>query len=94
MKGGLYRFKSSHHPVVFQHSKNQHCIPVCWYTLNTSKERCYLEAKGTVGTITLEWRREIGWNSVEWIHLAQDRNQWQAVVNMVMNTGFHIRWGI
>jgi len=53
-----------------------------------------LEAKGTVGTITLEWRREIGWNSVEWIHLAQDRNQWQAVVNMVMNTGFHIRWGI
>jgi hypothetical protein len=22
---------------------------------------------------------------VDWIHVAQDRNQWQALVNMVMN---------
>jgi hypothetical protein len=29
--------------------------------------------------------REIGWGSVQWIHLAQDRGQWQAVVNTVMN---------
>jgi hypothetical protein len=29
--------------------------------------------------------REIGWGSVEWIQLAQDRNQWQALVNTVMN---------
>jgi hypothetical protein len=29
--------------------------------------------------------REIGWGSVEWIHLAQDRNLWQAVVNAMMN---------
>jgi hypothetical protein len=29
--------------------------------------------------------REIGWDGVEWIHLAQDRNQWWAVVNTVMN---------
>jgi hypothetical protein len=29
--------------------------------------------------------REIGWESVEWIQLAQDRNRWRAVVNMVMN---------
>jgi hypothetical protein len=29
--------------------------------------------------------REIGWGSVERIQLAQDRDQWQAVVNMVMN---------
>jgi hypothetical protein len=29
--------------------------------------------------------REIGWGSVEWIHLAQDRDRWRAVVNMVMN---------
>jgi len=28
---------------------------------------------------------EIGWQDVEWIHLAQDSNQWWAVVNMVMN---------
>jgi hypothetical protein len=29
--------------------------------------------------------RETGWESVEWIHLAQDRDRWQAVVNTVMN---------
>jgi hypothetical protein len=29
--------------------------------------------------------REIGWGSVEWIHLAQDRDRWEAVVNAVMN---------
>jgi hypothetical protein len=29
--------------------------------------------------------REIGWGGVEWIHLAQDRDSWRAVVNAVMN---------
>jgi hypothetical protein len=29
--------------------------------------------------------REIGWGSVDWIQLAQDRDQWWALVNMVMN---------
>jgi hypothetical protein len=29
--------------------------------------------------------REIGWGGVEWIHLAQDRDQWGTVVNAVMN---------
>jgi hypothetical protein len=29
--------------------------------------------------------REIGWGGVEWIHLAQDRDRWRAVVNVVMN---------
>jgi hypothetical protein len=24
--------------------------------------------------------REIGWESVDWVHLAQDRDQWQALV--------------
>jgi hypothetical protein len=28
--------------------------------------------------------REIGWGSVDWIHLAQDRDRWQAFVNTVM----------
>jgi hypothetical protein len=29
--------------------------------------------------------REIGWGSVEWIHLAQDRDHWRVLVNAVMN---------
>jgi hypothetical protein len=29
--------------------------------------------------------REIVWEGVEWIHLAQDRDRWRAVVNAVMN---------
>jgi hypothetical protein len=29
--------------------------------------------------------REIGWEGVDWIHLAQDRDQWRAVVYTVMN---------
>jgi hypothetical protein len=28
---------------------------------------------------------EIGCEGVEWIHLAQDRDRWRAVVNAVMN---------
>jgi hypothetical protein len=29
--------------------------------------------------------REIGWDGIDWINLAQDRGQWRALVNMVMN---------
>jgi hypothetical protein len=29
--------------------------------------------------------REIRWDGVDWIELAQDRDQWRALVNTVMN---------
>jgi hypothetical protein len=29
--------------------------------------------------------REIGWDGMDWIDLAQDRDQWRALVNTVMN---------
>jgi hypothetical protein len=29
--------------------------------------------------------REIAWEGVYWIHLVQDRDQWRALVNTVMN---------
>jgi hypothetical protein len=29
--------------------------------------------------------REIGWFGMDWIDRAQDRDQWRALVNMVMN---------
>jgi hypothetical protein len=28
---------------------------------------------------------EIGWDDVDWIDLAQDRDQWRALVSTVMN---------
>jgi hypothetical protein len=29
--------------------------------------------------------REIGWDGMDWIDLAQDRDRWRALVNTVMN---------
>jgi hypothetical protein len=31
--------------------------------------------------------REVGWSDVDWIGLAQDRNRWRALVNLVLNLG-------
>jgi hypothetical protein len=36
-----------------------------------------------VDTIEMDLR-EIGWDGMDWIHLAQDRDQWRALVNTVM----------
>jgi hypothetical protein len=32
--------------------------------------------------------REIGWDGMDWLDLAQDRDQWRALVNTVMNLRF------
>jgi hypothetical protein len=37
-----------------------------------------------VGNIKMDLR-DIGWDGMDWIDLAQDRDQWRALVNMVMN---------
>jgi hypothetical protein len=29
--------------------------------------------------------REIGWDGVDWVDLAQDRDQWRALVNTMTN---------
>jgi len=29
--------------------------------------------------------REVGWEGMDWIHLVQDKVQWGALVNTVMN---------
>jgi hypothetical protein len=36
-----------------------------------------------VGNIKISLR-EIGWDGMDWIDLAQDRDQWRALVNTVM----------
>jgi len=32
--------------------------------------------------------KEIRWEVVDWMHLAQDRNQWRALVNTVLETSW------
>jgi hypothetical protein len=50
------------------------------------------EGKRPLGRHRCRWEeyikidlREIGWGSMGWIDLAQDRDQWRALVNTVMN---------
>jgi hypothetical protein len=50
------------------------------------------EGKRPLGTPRHRWEdgirmdvREIGWGSVDWIQLAQDRDRWRALVNKMMN---------
>jgi hypothetical protein len=49
------------------------------------------ERKRPLGRLRRRWvdnikidLREIGWDGVNWIDLAQDRDQWRALVNTVM----------
>jgi hypothetical protein len=35
--------------------------------------------------------RELGWDGIDWIDLSQDRNQWRALVNTVMNLSGSIK---
>jgi hypothetical protein len=35
--------------------------------------------------------REIGWDGIDWIDLAQDRDQWRALVNTVMNSSSSLK---
>jgi hypothetical protein len=38
-----------------------------------------------VGWIILKWI--LGWSGMDWIDMAQDTDQWRALVNTVMNLG-------
>jgi hypothetical protein len=50
------------------------------------------EGKSPLGTQRRRWvdnirmdLGEVGWGDADWIGLAQDRNRWRALVNLVLN---------
>jgi hypothetical protein len=54
------------------------------------------EGKRPLGRLRGRWMdnikidlREIGWDVMDWIDLVQDGDQLRALVNTVMNLGFH-----
>jgi hypothetical protein len=58
-------------------------IRCCW---ESQKESGYWEDQDVGGwTIIIKDLRKIGWDDMDWIDLAQDRDQWRALVNTVMN---------
>jgi hypothetical protein len=57
--------------------------------LESLKERDHLENLGVVERINIKMSvTKTGWEDVDQIHLAPDRDQWQHLVNNVMNLQF------
>ena len=44
--------------------------------------------------IKMDLQEEDGGGGMDWIDLAQDRNRWQTLTNVVMTFQFHRMWGI
>jgi hypothetical protein len=51
--------------------------------LENLKGKCHLEELGIDGRI-LKWSLETMLEGVDWINFVQDRNQWQVLVNTVV----------
>jgi hypothetical protein len=67
------------------------CVGGYWWEI--PKEKDHSEDRGVDGRMGSKWTlvRLVG-EGVEWIHLAQDRDRWRAVVNAVMNPRVLAPW--
>jgi hypothetical protein len=58
-------------------------MSTAWW--ESQKKRDHLEDQDVGGWTILNWiLRETGWDGVDWIDMAQDRDQWRALVNTVL----------
>jgi hypothetical protein len=55
------------------------------YWWEIQKERDHWEEQDVGGWTILKWILETRWDGGDWIDLAQDRDQWRALVNAAMN---------
>jgi hypothetical protein len=62
------------------------------HVARTRRRGMHIEGKKPLGRRKRRWvdnikmnLREIGWNGLDWIDLAQDRDQWKVIVNTLMN---------
>jgi hypothetical protein len=62
--------------------RGETCIGFWW---ESSKEKAHLKDQGVDGRMGSKWAIGRLFAGVEWIRLAQDRDFWQAVGNVVMN---------
>jgi hypothetical protein len=58
--------------------------PILSYRILLGKRPLRRPRRRWVDNIKMDLR-EIGWDGMDWIDLAQDRDQWRALVNTVMN---------
>jgi hypothetical protein len=61
--------------------RNTHCKNVSRYVSLKQKPRTWTD---TVIGLSKE-KRQVGRGGMEWIQLAQDKDMWRALVNVVMN---------
>jgi hypothetical protein len=54
------------------------------YWWESQKERDHWEDEDVGEWTILKWLREIGWDGVDWMDMAQDRDQRRALVNMAL----------
>jgi hypothetical protein len=70
--------------------KTSHYHVQCWQYIYFSGGSKVVPARNERHTVITRteifgWILEMGWGGMNWIHLAQDRDQWRAVVKKVMN---------
>jgi hypothetical protein len=71
-----------------------------WHPLSAKVDTNFADKLRSLGwysrsrtQVTEFYLREVGWSSIDCIQLAQDGDQWRALVNMLRNVWFHYSLG-